>query len=200
MGNTEKFNMIAGQYDTPDRMKAAEIISDTVRRYVTNAKDKTAVDFGCGTGLVGIGLLDVFSSILFVDSAPNMVEEVKRKIQKLQVQNADVLCCDFETDFFPELQADYIIAAQVLLHIEDTELILSRLYNVLNKGGHLLIIDFDKNEEIISKEVHNGFDQGRLSDTAKKVGFVKTEAETFYYGKGIFMNKDASLFILDCEK
>jgi len=29
----------------------------------------------------------------------------------------------------------------------DVELVLSRLYDVLNVGGHLLIVDFNKNEK-----------------------------------------------------
>ena len=31
--------------------------------------------------------------------------------------------------------------AQVLLHINDIELILSKLYDILNVGGNLLIVD-----------------------------------------------------------
>jgi hypothetical protein len=34
----------------------------------------------------------------------------------------------------------------------------------------------------------------------KHIGFTEVKAETFYTGKQIFMNQDASMFILDAHK
>ncbi|MOA29975.1 hypothetical protein D3C78_1510230 [compost metagenome] len=90
--------------------------------------------------------------------------------------------------------------AQVLLHIQDIEFILSRLFDVLNEGGHLLIVDFNKNEQIASNLVHNGFDQAELTDTMIKIGYRNIQSKTFYTGNKIFMGQDASMFILDSQK
>lgn len=90
--------------------------------------------------------------------------------------------------------------AQVLLHINDVELVLSRLYDVLNKGGNLIIVDFNKNKEIVSDMVHNGFDQEKLIDLMTKIGYREIQSRTFYSGRKIFMSHDASLFILDSQK
>lgn len=57
---------------------------------------------------------------------------------------------------------------QVLLHIPDVEFVLSKLFDVLNKGGHLLIVDFNKNGNMVSDIVHNGFHQDELSDIMLK--------------------------------
>lgn len=56
MGNIEKFDCIASQYDTFDRIEVAKIIADTIRTYVIDGKGKSAIDYGCGTGLVGMQL------------------------------------------------------------------------------------------------------------------------------------------------
>jgi ubiquinone/menaquinone biosynthesis C-methylase UbiE len=64
MGNTDKFEMIANVYDTPERIQIAKISSDAIREYLVDTKSKNAIDFGCGTGLVGMNLLNNFSSIL----------------------------------------------------------------------------------------------------------------------------------------
>ncbi|MCY7559877.1 MAG: class I SAM-dependent methyltransferase [Paenibacillus macerans] len=93
-----------------------------------------------------------------------------------------------------------IFMAQVLLHIHDVELVLSRLYEVLNESGHLLIVDFNKNEKIVSDMVHNGFDQAELTDMMTKIGYRDIQSKTFYTGSKIFMGYDASLFILDSRK
>lgn len=200
MGNIEKFDGMASRYDTDERAETAKIIAEAIRAHVVNGNEKTAIDYGCGTGLVGMELLDAFRSMLLVDASKNMVLEVEQKLANLRVQNARALCCDFMEEEVPSIQADYIIMAQTLLHIDDVELALSRLYRALHEGGHLLIVDFDKNEAVVSDKVHNGFVQKELIAAVEKAGFIDAEAKTFYHGDRMFMNEDASLFILDCVK
>lgn len=200
MGNTDKFEMIANIYDTPERIQIAKISSDAIREYLVDTKSKNAIDFGCGTGLVGMNLLKDFSSILFLDTSLNMINQIKLKITDLSIQNADTVCFDLEKGSLSDLHTDYIFMAQVLLHISDTELVLSRLYDVLNEGGHLLIVDFNKNEQIVSDLVHNGFDQIELTNLMNKIGYKNVQSKTFYSGNKIFMGYDASMFILDSKK
>lgn len=200
MGNTDKFEMIANVYDTPERMQIAKVSSDAIREYVVDAKSKNAIDFGCGTGLVGLSLLNEFNSMLFLDTSPNMITQLKQKISDLHIQHADTLCFDFEKEGLSDLHADYIFMAQVLLHIPDVEFVLSRLFNVLNEGGHLLIVDFDKNEKVVSDMVHNGFNQEKLTDMMTKIGYKNIQSKTFHQGSNIFMGQDASMFILDSQK
>lgn len=200
MGNTDKFEKIANIYDTLERIQTARVSSNAIREYLVDTKSKNAVDFGCGTGLVGMNLLNDFNSILFLDTSQNMINQVEHKISGSDIQNAAALCFDFEKGSPLDLHADYIFMAQVLLHIDDVELVLSRLYEVLKERGHLLIVDFDKNEKITSDIVHNGFDQIELTDTMIKIGYSDIQSKTFYTGSKIFMGHDASLFILDSRK
>ncbi len=200
MGNTDKFEIIANRYDTAERIQIAKVSSDAIHEYLVDTKSKKAIDFGCGTGLVGMNLLNDFDSMVFLDTSQNMINEVNQKISKFNVQNADTLCFDFEKEGQWDLNTDYIFMVQVLLHIKDVELVLSRLYEVLNPGGHLLIVDFNKNEEIVSDMVHNGFDQVKLADIMTKIGYRDIESKTFYTGSKIFMGQDASMFILDARK
>ncbi|WP_425803270.1 class I SAM-dependent methyltransferase [Desulfitobacterium sp. Sab5] len=200
MGNTDKFEMIANIYDTSERIQIAKVSSNAIREYLVDAKRKNAIDFGCGTGLVGMNLLNDFNSILFLDTSQNIINQIKQKISSSNIQNVDTLCFDLEKDSLSNLHADYIFMAQVLLHINDVELILSRLYEVLKENGHLLIVDFNKNEKIVSDMVHNGFDQIELTDIMTKIGYRDIQSKTFYAGSKIFMGYDASLFILDSQK
>lgn len=200
MGNTDKFEMIANIYDTPERVQIAKVSSDAIRDYLVDAKSKNAIDFGCGTGLVGMNLLNDFHSMLFLDTSPNMINQIKQKISDKNIQNADTLCFDFEKEGLSDLRADYIFMAQVLLHIDNYEFVLSRLFDVLNEGGHLLIVDFNKNENIVTDIVHNGFHQDELTDMMTKIGYKNIQSKTFYTGSKIFMGQDASMFILDAQK
>ncbi len=200
MGNTDKFEKIANVYDTSERIQIAKVSSDAIREYLVDAKSKNAIDFGCGTGLVGMNLLNDFNSMLFLDTSQNMINQIKQKISDFNLHNVDTLCFDFEKEGLSDLHADYIFMAQVLLHIPDIEFVLSRLFDVLNEGGHLLIVDFDKNENIASDLVHNGFHQAKLTDIMTKIGYRNIQSKTFYHGSKLFMGHDASMFILDSQK
>lgn len=200
MGNTEIFESMADRYDNAERIQIAKIAADAIREYVVDAKNKNAIDFGCGTGLVGMNLLDDFNSVLFLDSSQKMIDQIEQKMAEFKIQNADTRCFDFEKEGRSDLRADYIFMAQVLLHIKDVELLLSRLYDVLNPGGHLLIVDFNKNENVVSDQVHNGFDQENLIELMSKIGYREIQSKTIYTGSKIFMNQDASLFVLDAQK
>ncbi|MEO3946021.1 class I SAM-dependent methyltransferase [Gorillibacterium sp. CAU 1737] len=200
MGNTDQFDRIAERYDTPERIHVAKVSADAIRKYLVDAKTKHAIDFGCGTGLVGLDLATEFASVLFLDTSPNMIEQIKQKIADLSISNADTLCFDFEKESLPELHVDYIFMVQVLLHIPDIQPVLTRLFDVLKEGGHLLIVDFDKNDNIASDLVHNGFHQLELAGTLQEIGYQDIRSEVFYSADNLFMGQEASMFILDCRK
>lgn len=200
MGNTDKFERIASIYDSDERVRIAKVSANAIREYLVDTENKSAIDFGCGTGLVGIDLLNEFGSMLFLDTSQNMIYQIERKIADLNIRNAATLCFDFEKEERSDLQADYIFMAQVLLHIPDVGSVLSRLYEVLNPGGHLVIVDFIKNEEVVSDLVHNGFDREKLVGLMTDIGYRKCQSKIFHTGSKIFMGQDASLFVLDAQK
>ncbi|MFD1888230.1 class I SAM-dependent DNA methyltransferase [Paenibacillus wenxiniae] len=200
MGNTDKFEQMAFKYDSPTRIEVAVKAAAAIRHYVHDAGNKHAIDFGCGTGLVGMELLDDFRSVLFIDSSSNMIHAVDQKIKNIGVHNASTLCFDLEQDRLDELSADYIFMSQVLLHIADVEFILSRLYLMLNEGGHVIIVDFDHHNGVHSEFVHPGFVQTDLAAQMKEIGYTDVQSYTFYAGERLFMNLDATMFVLDARK
>jgi ubiquinone/menaquinone biosynthesis C-methylase UbiE len=202
MGTKEIFERMASRYDTVDRISTAKVIASAIRAELTDTLEKSAMDYGCGTGLIGLELIDLFKSMLFVDASAQMIEQVKQKIEKPHSGTAHTLCSDFCTESSQrvDLQVDYILMVQTLLHVGDYPLLLNRLYDVLNKGGCLFIVDFDRNERVESDMVHCGFVQAELVRELKQIGFASASARTFFHGKNMFMNQDASLFMLIAEK
>lgn len=200
MGNKEIFDRMARQYDSPQQLQNASIILDAIREAIGDTRDKTAMDFGCGTGLIGIALANSIQSMLLVDISQPMLDFVDKKLEKERINNARTLCCDLETENVPITPVDYIIAVQVLLHIKETTAILQKLYSLLNPAGHLLLVDFDKNDAVTSELVHNGFEQAALTKKLKQIGFAQITGKTFFHGKNIFINQDASLFFIDAKK
>lgn len=194
------FDEMAARYDTPGRDEVAGVIAGALEKRIGPAADKAAIDYGCGTGLVGLRLAGRFASLLMVDSSPQMIEQVRGKIEAAGLTNVDTLCADFSAALPKGLSADIIFLAQVLLHIPDTAGVLRRLYRLLHPGGRFFIVDFDRDEAIVHERVHGGFVQADLIALAEATGFEAAKAETFYHGKSLFMNRDASLFLLEAGK
>ncbi|KAB2493964.1 class I SAM-dependent methyltransferase [Priestia endophytica] len=193
------FEQMAKRYDTEERMELAKIIVKEVRTELRNSKSKSLIDYGSGTGLIGLELFDLVDSILLVDSSKQMLEIAKAKISHKGITNSKALYSDF-IQGTPELKADIVLMSLVLLHIPDTKKILQELFNVLNDEGKLIIIDFDKNHKINHPKVHNGFLHEELKKILSEVGFKSIKIKTFYHGNRIFMNQDASMFISSSTK
>lgn len=200
MGNTEQFNRIASQYDSPERKRMAKIIAKAIREKLQELGKKDVMDFGCGTGLVGLEFIEDFQSLIFVDSSENMIQEVKEKLSTVENNHTQALCFDLEVTDFPEEQVDVIFLSQVLLHVKDTKMILEKLWKILRGKGQLILVDFDKNEHVQSTLVHNGFDQQDLTNTLLDIGFRSIDSRTFHEGKNLFMGQPASLFVLSARK
>ncbi|WP_164667232.1 class I SAM-dependent methyltransferase [Virgibacillus doumboii] len=193
------FEQIAKRYDTEDRIELANVIVEEVRPKLQHSKSKSLIDYGSGTGLVSLELTDLVDSVLLVDSSQQMLDVAKAKISRKEITSANILNSDF-TQETPERKADIILMSLVLLHIPDTEKILQALFNVLNNGGKLIIVDFDKNDKINHPKVHNGFSHEELKKDLTEVGFKSNEVKTFHHGHRIFMNQDASMFICSSIK
>ncbi|MCP1111008.1 ubiquinone/menaquinone biosynthesis C-methylase UbiE [Lachnospiraceae bacterium PF1-21] len=202
MGNTEIFDRIARAYDNEQRIEIGKLCAEEVRRVIVGAdtRGKVALDFGCGTGLIGMEFLEDFRSVLFLDSSEQMIEVTKEKLRQLQTERGQAICLDLEREEASEIRGDYIFIVQTLLHISDTTGILEKLFQLLNPGGHLIIIDFDKQPAITAENVHNGFEQEALKQMLEQVGFTEVVSRTFYQGEKLFMNMDASMFIMKGKK
>ena len=201
------FDAAAKDFDTDWRIDRARIIADKIRTHIAVGCDRSAIEYGCGTGLVGFELINDFKTLLLIDSSPEMIKQAEQKLGRLGSPTASTLRCDF-TEGVPEtLRADYVFSSLVIHHIKDTMGILRRFYDVLNGSGHLLIVDVDEEDGSFHAKYpdfdgHNGFSHTALVDSALNAGFATATAETFFHDAKTFNGKKNpySLFILDAVK
>ena len=200
MANTEQFERMAARYDNAERMNTAQLAAEAIRKMLGDTNSQKAMDFGCGTGLVGLELVNEFKEMVFVDTSANMLEQVQLKITAGNIQNASVMQLDLESEQVQSIKFDCIMMTQVLLHIPSYQEVLSKLYDMLSAKGQLIIVDYNQNPLVTNDKIHPGFEQEHLKGVLETIGFQTVESKTFHHGIGLLAGQDASLFCMSAVK
>lgn len=199
------FDDNARTWDTDRRIHRAKIIANEIKNAFKNISLDSALEFGCGTGLISFNLVDVFKEITLVDSSKVMIEILNNKISHYNVKNMIPLNLDIIYSDIMDSKFNIIYSSMVLHHIDNTELVISKFYHYLNNDGYICIVDLDTVDPIFHKNelnAHHGFNQNELKSILSFVGFKEICSKTFYYGKKVVNgeNIDYSLFIMIARK
>lgn len=130
------------------------------------------IEFGCGTGLVGLRFASSVSQIVMIDNSPAMLSKLKEKISLTNTNN--VIIIEGELNDYNGNEVDQIMGFMTLHHIEDTKGLLDSAHRLLKQGGSLIIGDLvaeDGSFHPDEKVPHNGFDVDKLTSLMVKQGF-----------------------------
>lgn len=201
------FDESAKSWDTDKRINRARIIANEIMNSLDTSKSLTAMEFGCGTGLISFNLKDKFEKITLIDTSKGMIDVVNGKIEEQRIKNMETLHLDITADSLPNMKFDIIYNSMVLHHIHDISAIAKCFYELLNKDGYICIVDLDEDDGSFHKEEqgfdgHNGFNQERLKSVFKDTGFSEVESKTFYYDEKIIDGQivNYSLFLMKAKK
>lgn len=172
------FEKMANKYDSEKTMELSNIIVKEIKPALEHSKSKSLLDYGAGTGLVSLELVDLVNSILLIDSSQKMLKIAEEKIAFRKISNSKTMYADF-TEQIPNIKTNIIIMSLVLLHIPDTKEILQALFSILNNDGELIIVDFDKNDQVNHPKIHNGFSHEDLKNKLSEIGFKSINIKTF---------------------
>ncbi len=193
------FNEIAKRYDNEDRRHLAGVILNELKQHLVDTEDKVLLDYGAGSGLIGLELADQFNKVHLADVSSEMVEVLDKKITLGNTGNAEAHEMNLlEKDTL--IKADIIIMSLVLLHVKEHQKLIQKLYDALSDGGKLYIVDFDKNPEVTHPKVTNGFTHENLKEMMSNAGFENIQVKNFYEGKEIFVKTDATVLIASGDK
>lgn len=200
------FDDYAKKWDTDRRINRAKIISEEISNSIEINKEYSAMEFGCGTGLISFNLVEKFENITLIDSSKGMIDVVKEKIEKYEVDNMKPYAIDLFNEEIIE-KFDLIYTSMVLHHIQDISGLANKFYTLLNDGGQVIIVDLDKEDGSFHKNEpefngHNGFDQEKLKNIFIEVGFRYAESTTFFYDEKKIEGENIkySLFIMKAQK
>ncbi|EKU50037.1 class I SAM-dependent methyltransferase [Staphylococcus massiliensis] len=197
MSNEDVFKNLANKYDVPERVALANIIASELRNHIEADHEQTLIDYGGGTGLVSLQLIDLFKHITIMDASREMIDVATSKIETEDLKNVDSMHIDVTKDTSDASlpKADIIILSLVLLHVTDKVTLLKQLRNMLKEDGAIYIVDFDKNERVTHPKVTNGFTEETLQVLCDKADLKYEGRNVFYKGEKIFVKEDAEVFV-----
>lgn len=179
------FDKIASSWDdAPERIEMARHFVSAITDIIPLDPDMQALDFGCGTGNVAIGLSPLLKHITAIDSSSEMLNVLEKKLSKADIKNIKPLLLELDEDCLQKASFDLIYTCMTLHHIADFERLLRIFYNQLKPSGHLVLIDLEKEDGSFhdnnSTVAHHGFELGMLDGMLEEIGFSDTYSRTAY--------------------
>lgn len=179
---TDRFAAKAAEWDTPSpRTAMAEKFVQEIKNLNIVANDCHIVEFGCGTGLVGINFVESVRKVSFVDNSPAMLSVLKEKISFLNATNSEII----EGSYLEMLsieKSDLILALMSVHHVESIEEMAKAFHASLKPGGMVFVGDLrteDGSFHGAEAVPHNGFDEKILSEIFTDSGFIVEKFYTF---------------------
>lgn len=205
------FSEVAKEWDTDVRLKRSQKIAseiETCLKTLKNKPIKRALEFGCGTGLVGLQLAPLFETLTMNDEAQGMIEVLNEKVSQLAYPQVIPVCQSVQTLLASHDAYDFIFSSMVIHHIEDVAELLGRFSQNQNVGDLICLVDLDKDFDghFHSKEHtfkgHHGFSHEEMKAYATRAGYQVEKLYTFYTDKKQREDRESaySLFILFAKK
>jgi len=185
--NNNRFDEAAANWDAvPQRAELAKAVGQAILRRVQPTPGMDVLDYGCGTGLLGLFLLPHVRGVTGADSSPGMLKVMDDKIRSGGLLRMRTQQLDLERDPIPQSRYHVIAANMVLHHVDRTETLLAAFHECLLPGGAMAIADLDAEPglfhrpEAAASVYHHGFDRQTLKDCLRRAGFVDTDDETVH--------------------
>ena len=184
-GSAEHFDKVAGDWDNdPRRVALMRAIGDAILREVELTSEMDVLDYGCGTGLIGLFLFPHVRTVTGADNSPGMLGELRDKIIAGGLKNIQAIQLDLEQDPPPNTRYHLIVVGMVMHHIADTEKVLRAFHAMLLPGGTLCLADLDTEPGIFHPANmtavvhHHGFDRERITQQLSEIGFSQMKDTT----------------------
>lgn len=170
-----EFDAKARDWDKNQRYidRSEAVAKAILERIPVNPKMK-ALEYGSGTALLSFALKDYFEEITLMDNSKEMTLVAEEKIAAHHILNMKPLFFDLEHEDYND-KFDIIYNQMVMHHVNDIDSMVSKFYNLLNKGGYLAIADLYTEDGSFHGEGfygHLGFDVDLFALKLRETGFV----------------------------
>ena len=185
------FDNAAKEWDTKhQRVAQAKAIAQIIEQTIPLTRAIKALEFGCGTGLLGFNLIEKVGEITFSDTSRGMLSEVENKLKISACTSAKIV--DLNVVRIVD-RYDLIFSSMVLHHIADHKQTIADLSQSLHPEGYLCICDLDKEDGLFhSKETvpHHGFERAELKQEFQNAGLNVIHSCTGFINRKIINDQE----------
>ena len=173
--NRIRFDEIAKNWDSSDfRLGLAKNITDKILDNIPLSKDDCIMDFGCGTGLVGLHIAPFVKKLIGADLSGKMLESFEAKAKDGSIGNTESMLLEVDSEL-GALGLDAIVSAMAMHHIENPKKQFEKFSKALKSGGMLAIADLAKEDGSFHADnngvYHFGFSPDELISFFVEAGF-----------------------------
>ena len=192
--------------DNPTKSALAQAVGRAIHAQVALDPQMSALEYGCGTGLLSFVLREQLGQITLADSSSGMLAVLEEKIASGAIDNMTALKLDLANDPLPRERFDLVYSQMTLHHIDDTDGVLRALHALLKSPGTLCLADLDSEDGSFHGADfagHRGFDRETLQRQATAAGFRNirfTTAFTIRKTEAADAEKEFPVFLLVAEK
>lgn len=164
-----------------DRILRAQTLAKIIKAKLPDLGKMRVLDFGCGTGLLGLEFLADALHVSFADTSAGMIDQLAQKLPP----GARATVIPLAHQGLPT-NLDLIVSLQVLHHIEDHGAAIKTLVNLLNPGGYLCLCDLDREDGSFHQDEtvpHQGFDRQEILGLCEKYGLTDLGAQTGFINR-----------------
>lgn len=180
--STTDFDARASTWDEDaSKRERARLVASAIAARVPGLADKSVLEYGAGTGLLGLALQPLVREVALADASRGMLAVADEKIAAGGLRNARTLLLDLTSGSPPQARFDLVCSLMTLHHIPDTDGILRAFREILAPGGTLCVADLDREDGSFHGpgfDGHLGFDRADLRARLARCGFTDVRVET----------------------
>ena len=170
------FDQEAASWDeNPVRVKMAGEIVRAMKAQVPFKPDMDILDFGCGTGLIAMGLAPLVRSVTGADTSRGMLDVLAAKAARLGRTNIRIRQLPEGGGWTGAYDA--IVSSMAFHHIRHVDALLTHLFHALKTPGYLCVADLDPDQGEFHGDptgvFHFGFERAALKSWFERAGFSR---------------------------
>jgi len=161
------FDAEAATWDEkPERIKLAAEVTAAIIAALPLSPGMRALDYGCGSGLVTLGLQPHLAHITGADSSLGMLDVLAQKALNRHLANVATRHIDLERRERLDGQFDLVVSSMCMHHIRDVSSLINDLCLLLKPGGWLALADLESEDGSFHGDptgvYHHGFERDYL--------------------------------------